>query len=122
MSADMTPAERSQRARVAVHTSWARTSDPSARTAPARAAFLDRFEREVDPDGILEPAERTRRAEHAKKAHFARLALASAKARRKKAEARREVNVTPDAHRPLPVGEAGATAHDGGSEVRRVAS
>ena len=47
--------------------------------------MLDRFEREVDPDGVLPPQERAQRAEHAKKAYFARLALASAKARRKKA-------------------------------------
>jgi hypothetical protein len=50
-------------------------------TAPARAAFLDRFEREVDPDGLLPAAERARRAEHARKAYFTRLALKSAKAR-----------------------------------------
>ena len=53
-----------------------------ARTRAGRVAFLDRFEREVDPDGVLDITERQRRAEHAKKAHFARLALASARARR----------------------------------------
>jgi hypothetical protein len=52
-------------------------------TGPARAAFASRFEREVDPDGILIPAERARRAEHARKAYFTRLALKSAQARRK---------------------------------------
>lgn len=45
-------------------------------TAPARRAFLARFEREVDPDGKLAPEERARRAEHAKRAYFSRLALA----------------------------------------------
>ena len=58
------------------------THDPRETTASARAAFLERFEREVDPDGTLAPAERQRRAEAARRAHFARLALASAKARR----------------------------------------
>lgn len=53
-------------------------------TAPARKAFLDRFERDVDPDGVLDPAERARRAGHAKKAHFSRLAHLSAKARARK--------------------------------------
>lgn len=53
-------------------------------TAPARAAFLSRFESEVDPDGLLSPEERARRAEYARKAYFARLARASAKARREK--------------------------------------
>ena len=57
-------------------------------TAPARAAFLARFEVEVDPEGALAPAERARRAEMAKKAYFARLAYASAKARRKRGAAR----------------------------------
>ncbi len=87
MPADLTHSELTLRARLASHASWAQTSDPSARTAPARQAFLDRFEREVDPDGTLPPAERARRAEHARKAYFTRLALASAKARRKPAAA-----------------------------------
>jgi hypothetical protein len=43
---------------------------------------MDRFEREVDPEGVLPAQERQRRAEHARKAYFLRLALASAKARR----------------------------------------
>ena len=69
--------------RIGAHESWARTEDRTARTANARRAFLDRFEREVDPDGKLPPAERAQRAEHAKQAYFSRLALASAKARRR---------------------------------------
>ena len=81
----LTPAQRSLRGRLAAATLWANTADPSARTAPARAAFLDRFERQVDPDGALTPEARARRAEHARKAHFARMALRSAKARRAKA-------------------------------------
>src|SRR3954467_7644157 len=55
--------------------------DPRETTAKARAAFLARFEREVDPEGSLPEAERRRRAEHARKAHFARLALKSARTR-----------------------------------------
>jgi hypothetical protein len=76
-------ADRSLIARLAAHESWARTTDPSARTAPARRALLDRFERQVDPDAVLPAAERARRAGHARKAYFARLALRSAQARRK---------------------------------------
>jgi hypothetical protein len=76
-------ADRSLIARLAAHESWANTADPSARTAPARRAMLDRFERQVDPDGVLSPAERARRAGHARKAYFARLSLRSAQARRK---------------------------------------
>lgn len=84
----LTPAERSMRARAATHTRWAAEADRSAATAAARAAFLDRFERQVDPDGTLDPAERARRAEHARKAYFAQLALKSSKARRRRAEDR----------------------------------
>jgi len=57
------------------------THDSRATTTKARAAFLERFEREVDPDCSLPADERTRRAEHARRAHFARLALQSAEAR-----------------------------------------
>lgn len=57
--------------------------DSRATTANGRAAFLDRFEREVDPDGVLDPKERARRAHHAKRAYFLTLALASVKARRR---------------------------------------
>ena len=78
----MSSAERRLRARLAAHVQWSREPDPTARTANARAAFLARFEREVDPDGRLSPEERCRRAEHARRAYFTRLALASAKARR----------------------------------------
>lgn len=77
----LTPEQRALRARLAAHTLHARITDESAHTAPARKAFLDRFEREVDPDGALDPTERARRAAHAKKAYFVRLALRSARAR-----------------------------------------
>jgi hypothetical protein len=80
---DLTPSERVLRARLAAHEKWAQTGDRTAAIATARQAFLDRFERQVDPDGILDPAERARRAESAKRAHFLRLSLKSARARRK---------------------------------------
>jgi hypothetical protein len=76
-------ANRVLQARMAAHALHARVEDPAAHTAPAREVFLSRFEREVDPEGVLEPQERARRAEHAKKAYFTRLALASSKARAK---------------------------------------
>ncbi len=59
--------------------------DPRITTAAARRAFLDRFDREADPDGILPSEERARRARHLRKAYFTRLALRSAKARRRRA-------------------------------------
>jgi hypothetical protein len=82
-SNDLSPAERSLRARLAVHTLHA-TRDASRTTALARAGFLARFEREVDPDLRLDPAERRRRAEHARRAYFIRLSLAAIAARRTK--------------------------------------
>jgi hypothetical protein len=86
-STSLSPAERSLRARLAAHEKWARTSNTTAATAPARQAFLDSFERQVDPDGTLTPAERARRAESARKAYYLRLALKSAQARRARARA-----------------------------------
>ncbi len=58
-------------------------------TAAAREKFLTRFLDEVDPDRTLPEAERLRRAESARKAYFATLALKSARARRKRAERRK---------------------------------
>jgi len=52
-------------------------------TGPARAKFLARFEAEVDPNRLLPEAERSKRAEQARKLYFTRLALKSAETRRK---------------------------------------
>lgn len=81
------PSERSQIAAIAAHESWARTPDRAARTAKARAALMAKFETEVDPNNELTLAERARRAESRRKAHFARLALRSAQSRRKAKDA-----------------------------------
>lgn len=77
----MTPEERSLRGRIAAHSKWSK-HDRIEGTAAAREAFLARFERDVDPHGTLDPAERRRRAESARRAYFAKLALKSAQARR----------------------------------------
>ena len=82
----LSPSERKLRARLAAHSLHAKVADPVAHTAPARAAFWARFEREVDPDGTLDPAERNRRAEHARKAYYTRLSFQAAKARRSNRE------------------------------------
>ena len=79
--------EASLRGRIGAYALHA-SHDPRETTSAARAAFLGRFESEVDPDGALAPAERARRALSARKAYFARLAYASAKARRKRGAAR----------------------------------
>lgn len=76
----LTPSERRLRARLAALSQHAqgRTN-----TAAASAAFLSRFEAEVDPTGSLPPEERARRAKLALRAHMARLALISARKRRR---------------------------------------
>lgn len=76
-------AEHSAWGRLGAHTTHA-LHDSSAITAPARRAFLGKFEREVDPAGVLEPAERAKRAEHARKLHMQRLAAKSAAVRRQR--------------------------------------
>lgn len=81
----LTPQEASLRGRIGAYRLHA-THDPRDTTARARATFLVKFEREVDPEGVLPQAERQRRAEYARKAHFTRLALKSARARRRKKE------------------------------------
>ena len=81
----LTPPERSIRAQIAAHERWAKTPDRTSATAPARRALEAKFEREVDPDGKLSPIERAKRVENARKAYYARLALKSAEARRRKA-------------------------------------
>jgi hypothetical protein len=80
---NLTPSQRTMRARIAAHESWARTADRTERTAPARKAALDRFERLVDPNGELDETTRKQLADSAKRAHFQRLALLSSRARRR---------------------------------------
>lgn len=76
--------DRSQIARIAANTRWAQTEDRSAATQAARDAMSRKFEDQVDPDRRLAPDERARRADSARRAHFQRLALKSAQARRAK--------------------------------------
>jgi hypothetical protein len=71
------------------HKSWANTKDRTARTEPGRQGLMEKFRREVDPEGKLSPAEREKRAENAKKAFFLDLALKSARARSARAKARK---------------------------------
>lgn len=78
----MSPEERSMRARIAAYTLHSKT-DGRDLTTRARQAFLDRFERAVDPAGTLAPAERCRRAAAARKAYFTSLALQSSRARKR---------------------------------------
>lgn len=79
----MATPDHSLRGRIGAHTLHGRY-DSRQLTSPARAAFLGRFALEADPDGVLHPEERARRAHHLRKAYFAKLALKSAQARRRR--------------------------------------
>lgn len=66
---------------------WAAVDDRTAATQAARDAFNDRFldeAREKFPH-VTDEADLARRAEHLRRAHYKRMALKSAQARRKKA-------------------------------------
>jgi len=76
------------RARIASNAYWAK-KDRREASEEARRRQFDRFEREVDPDMKLNPAERARRADNARKAYMASLALKSAKARRLRSASKR---------------------------------
>lgn len=66
--------ERSMRSSIAAHESWAATEDRTARTSNARRAHDQKFLDAAGGDPV--------RAEHLRRAHFKRLALASARSRR----------------------------------------
>jgi hypothetical protein len=83
-STGLTPEERKLRGRIAGYSSWEKTLDRTARTQRGRDAFRESFADKIDPDHLLPPVERAKRGEAAYKAHMARLAFKSAKARRQR--------------------------------------
>lgn len=62
--------------RIGAHTMWGNCEDRTARTAPGRSAFEQRFLDQANGDPV--------RAEHLRKAHFQRMAQKSVAARRAK--------------------------------------
>lgn len=83
------PKRRSQIASLAAHTSWARTPVRAERMAPANRAREKKWEKQVDPEGVLSPADRARAAASARAAYYRRLSMAGVEARRARAAARR---------------------------------
>jgi len=81
MATKTTAAERTELARLAAYTLHSQVADPVARLEPARRGFRAKFEHEVDPDGVLDPDERERRADYAMKAHMARLRVKAIRAK-----------------------------------------
>lgn len=82
--------ERSMLASIAANERWAQTADRSEATKPARDGLTAKFEKMVDPEGMLPPEERARRVASARKAHMTRLALRSAQSRRTAATRRQK--------------------------------
>lgn len=70
--ANLTPAERRTMARIGALKMHSQ-HDSAAITARARSGFLARFDREVDPDGTLDPETRKRRAHFALRAYMTNL-------------------------------------------------
>jgi len=104
----MNETERRLRASIAAHGSWANTTDRSARTAAARRGLDEKFLREAEGDPV--------RADHLRRAHFARMALKSAQARRKAREAAEELAaIEAEAGDDLPAVMAELEAAGGGA-------
>lgn len=82
---EMTAAELRLRGQSGAFAQWAAEPDRTARTAKAREGMWRKFERQVDPDGLLLPEERAKRAHMAYRAHMANMARLSAKSRRERA-------------------------------------
>ena len=74
------------RGRIGGHATAAR-HDTRETTAKAREVFRGAFEIEVDPDGLLEPEERARRADQARRAFYSRIAYLSAAKRKNRRRA-----------------------------------
>jgi hypothetical protein len=75
---------------------------PGGQTSPA-----------VDTNGVLSPKERARRAGHTRKAHFARLALLSAQARRRTLDVKESTTAPTCQTRTSPSKRACARRHLG---------
>ena len=82
--------EASQRSRIAAYAKWAATSDRSAETEPARRAARTKLDERIIERYGLDPdaPDFAKRLEAGRREHFARLALRSAQARRRKARGR----------------------------------
>lgn len=78
---------RSLQRSAAADKSWANTDDWSARTKPARDARWQRLLDEVDPDGVLDPETRTKKAKKLQSARMKQLAAKSVASRAAKRRA-----------------------------------
>jgi hypothetical protein len=84
--AALPPAQRQLAAAIGGLTHWSRVTTAEARRAamaPARAGMRRKLEQQADPDGVLPPDELASAVARLRRAHYRRMALASAKKRRK---------------------------------------
>jgi hypothetical protein len=80
------PFRNSQQAAAAAHTSWSKTIDRDARTAPGLAAARRAQERQVDPHGLMTEADRAKAVHNAKVARALKASMAAADKRGRKAK------------------------------------
>jgi len=97
----LTPRERSRAARIGAYVMHSK-HDTRQVSLPGRLAAMARFEREVDPTGELPIEERKRRAEMAKKAHYARIGHLGGKSRKRKTRPMPAPVTTAATRRPAP--------------------
>jgi len=86
MATTLSPAQRSLLASAAALTRWSRINSPGARrqaTAAAQRGRVTAWEKQADPDGVLSDAERAAAVDRLKRAHYKRMAAASAASRRR---------------------------------------
>lgn len=74
------PVVRSAAASIAALTRWSK-QDGKEQAARMQRGLMAKFEREVDPEGVLPVAERQKRAKRARRAHMIALSLLARKAR-----------------------------------------
>lgn len=103
----LTPEQRRIRARAAA---FALHSQGGTNTAPALAARMRRYEDQVDPERVLAPDVRARRANQALRADMARLSLKASRSRNKKAPTAIVSPVGANGGRHVPDGEPPAAA------------
>jgi hypothetical protein len=86
-SRTLTDEQRTLRARLAAHESWANTEDRTARAEAghrASPASVEYWEQRVDPDGTLTPEARRAAAKSKRDAYMTRLAFNASRARARK--------------------------------------
>jgi hypothetical protein len=83
----VTPEQRRLRAKIAANVRWSKPMARADQADAARAAIFARLERQVDPEGMLAPAERSELIQAAARALASRMAAARVRKRLRRASA-----------------------------------